>query len=316
MKKTRFSRLAAVSDEVAFTRLIPTETLQHFGFTELPQPSRIWRNRAKTVETRKYKSGSGCEILVQRDKWELLITATLNGKLLFRLGLRDRSLDGGGPRGRKNPLNQFAVTHELANALPHRNFRAAELSVYSYELEEQSPSKELEQFVINPDKLIFPWHRFDPKVFFPIWETAFNSGLAPWQQRHPIKGLAPHFVEAACNLLQELGYNRVEAVPGWYNAALFFEKRMGFHYLNLEHELTARALDQQLSACELRLGTKLSTWQKAWVVALQNVPATYLTGSYSKYWLGGAHWTNSPTSSDYCARLGLDLNPFVATDIP
>ena len=63
-------------------------------------------------------------------------------------------------------------------------------------------------------------------------------------------------------------------------------------------------------------GKPLTAWQKSWIVALQNVPSAYLQGKYQRFYLGGIHWMNSPTNTDYCARLYRDLNSFEAGDIP
>lgn len=323
MKQINGCLIALVSDQAVFARLIPKSVLAQLGFgSEIGNPRRTWRSKDKRIETRKYvgtdTTGGGTTntILISRDGWEVLIRGYRGKELVFRCALRDRGMDGNGMRGGKSPLNPFPVSHELANGLPHRNFKCAELTVYSYDVTDSPIDARLRTFISDPDRFMFPWSKFDPKAFFPLWEAAFASGLAPWQVHHPLRGFAPHFIDAACDLLQELGYHRVEVVPGWYNAAVFFEKRLGFRYVHAEHEAAAQLLHDRVRELNERLPEPLTAWQQSWVVALQNVPAAYLTGSYNRFNLGGIHWLNSPTDTDYCARLYKNLNPFHADDIP
>jgi hypothetical protein len=323
MRQTVGALSAPLGDQAIFARLLPPAALALLGFGENPgNPQRQWWSKDKRVLTRKYVGTvTGGSIVIARDGTELLIRGLLGKEVVFRCAIRDRFQDGRGRRGKNSPLNPFPVTHELANALPHPKFRSAELTVYSYDLSDRPIDPRLKDFICNPDKFMFPWSQFKPDVFFPLWESAYASGLAPWQVHHPLHGFAPHFIGAACELLQELGYHRAEVVPGWYNAVVFFEKRLGFRYLHAEHEAAAQLLHERVDELSVRLsagagGKPLTAWQKSWIVALQNVPSAYLQGKYQRFYLGGMHWINSPTNTDYCARLYRDLNTFEASDIP
>lgn len=321
MKQKTEALIAGLGDQAIFARLVPRSTLALLGFTTTPsKPQRTWHSSQGRIETRKYASttsdGATTAITISRDGWEVVVKGMRGKELIFRCAVRDRGLDGSGPRGTQSPLNPFPVSHQLANALPHRDFRSAELTVYSYDITDSPIDSQLRQFIADPDRFMFPWSQFDPKRFFPLWDAAFASGLAPWQMHHPLRGFAPQCIDSACQLLQELGYHRAEVVPGWYNAAVFFEKRLGFRYLHAEHEAAAQLLHSRVAEMNARLPEPLTAWQQAWVVALQNVPRAYLQGSYKRFDLGSIHWQNSPSNTDYCVRLYKDLNEFCANDIP
>jgi hypothetical protein len=307
------NRLAQVGDQVLVERLLPEDLLRHLGFGSGISGENLRRraswNRQRTIVTRSYKNSLGGSIIVRRDFCEQQIDAFLGETHVVHCAIRDRQFDGLGKLGRLSPLNKFTVNHELANALPHKNFKSAELSVYSWDPAHPLPRLELAKFIANPDSHIYPWRSFNHESFFPLWQEAFESGLAPWQQRPPVKGFAHHFVEAACDLLRQHGYHRAEAVPGWYNAALFFHKKEGFRFLDAGHETTFKLLEQRLAELAARRGTRLPVWQQAWIVALQNIPEAYLH-MVPDLSLEGVHWINSPSGSDYCARLAMDLQEF------
>lgn len=249
-------------------------------------------------------------LIIRRDSHQVCMEGFVGRRVVFRCGIRDRSLDGMGKKGKTSSLNHYPVNHELANALPHPDFRSAELSVYSYDLEQKLPRAQLAKFINDPDSFIFPWKNFRLARFMPLWSEALHSGLAPWQPVPPLKGFAQHFVFAAIELLRKLGYHRVEAVPGWYNAAVFFHHRMNFRFVNLEHEAAFELLERKLAELEEKRACRFNIREKSWIVALQNIPEFYLQHQFPDYYLGGIHWINSPTSSDYCARFCMDLNDF------
>lgn len=314
--RSRFSA-CDITDKQALFELLPSNLLTKLGFSldtnSRARPNKHWTNKDGAVNCRRFTSpNKQVSIIIRRDSHEILIETRLQKRLLIRCGIRDRSLDGRGKHGRQAPLNQFAVNHELANALPHKNFRSAELSVYSYDPDCSPPATDLATFINDPDRFIFPWNKFKFERFSPLWKQAFRSGLAPWQSVPPIKGFAQHFVLRSIEALKQLGYHRAEAVPGWYNAALFFKQRLNFRFINLEHQAAFELLQAKLADLEHRHGKQYDPREQAWIVALQNIPEVYLKSRFADYYLGGIHWLNSPTSSDYCTRLCLDLNQFPA----
>jgi hypothetical protein len=358
--------LMQVPSNEAIERLLPISTIQLLGFygvddlaLRLPRFAPSWRDG---VETEIYmnekeegidEGGKGTPkrsagiIYVRRDGYALQIQAFLAGNRVCEIAIRDRRLDGGGKSGKRSPLNHFTVNHEATNGVCHRDLLVAELSVHSAQPDAYLPEGELRDFITNPDAFIYPWVSvdpkrpgFDPRRFFPLWQQAFESGYAPWQPAPPIQGFAEYFVKGAEGLLKELGYHQVETVPAWYNAAVFFNQRMGYRFLNPSHRDNLKSLEAALAEVRGRLSSSeddcpsFRYGQAAWLVALQNIPQIYLSSpvdtccgvdfahdfdeagpgcyakEYAKYYLGGYFWTNSPSSTDYCARLAKPLNTF------
>jgi hypothetical protein len=342
-----------VSPHDAIDRLIPASAREMLGFGSERLLGAVTEARGITTTT--FSSLSGCRLVVRQDGDALEVVGDNTRELIFRVELRDRRLDGMGKAGTLSPLNHFRVDHEVANGLPHRNFRAAEISVYSYQPDRYMPPGPLRDFITDPDPWMFPWKTFDPEHFFALWLEAFRSGSAPWQPAPPIKHFARYFVNQAHDLLTELGYHRVDSVCGWYNDVTFFLKQ-GYHFVDPGHAANFRLLRHALAELEQRERTRGKkrlqladprTWwvgvqnvrslllhlgqrasgrkrrsefndrHRAWWVALQNVPSLFLSDPASPYfkdfghlYLGGLHWTNSPSSSDYCCRLAKLLNPF------
>jgi hypothetical protein len=129
-------------------------------------------------------------------------------------------------------------------------------------------------------------------------------------------------VERAAALLKELGFHRAEAACGWYNDVIFFQKN-GYRFIDPGHEAYFVLLENRLARLERRQRDRqgpdiqFNDRQRAWWVALQNVPNMYLNHPNSPYfaefghcYLDGLHWLNSPSDSDWCSRMGLELNPF------
>jgi hypothetical protein len=275
------------------------------------------------VERETYFNSAGGRLVIERDGFVLRLEGFRGDRRVFEVAIRDRRLDGMGQHGKTSPLNHFPVNHEATNSLPHPHFRSAELSVYSHHPEQHLADGLLRDFISDPDKYIYPWNRFNPEVFFALWQQAMVSDLAPWQPAPPLRGFAQHFVCASEDLLKKLGYNRAESVPSWYNSALFFSQKMGYEFNNPAYGANFTALQQALaevSECQSSKATNLlplAQRQMSWVVALQNIPSLYLSerdspyyARFGQYWLRGLYWTNSPTTTDSCARLYKTLNEF------
>ncbi len=315
--------LMEVSNLEAIGRLLPDSTLRLLGFDGssdpalLRSPECIWR---EGVDTEIFTNSQGGSVFVRRDGYVLQIQAFLAENKVLEVAIRDRRLDGHGRHGKQSPLNHFAVNDEATNGLIHRQALVAELSVHSGQPATYLQPGPLRDFITDPDQLIYPWSTdnpeercFDPTIFFPLWQEAFDRGYAPWQPALPIKGFARHFVSEAEELLRVLGYHQVETVPAWYNAAVFFNQALEYSFINPSHRDNLRALRRTL----FRLKRDLTYGQKSWIVALQNIPPVYLTDKksiyyeeYGQYYLGGYSWVNSPSSTDHCARLAKPLNEF------
>jgi len=275
------------------------------SFTVMPSVT-----RQGGIETREFHFPSG-RMTIQRDGLELLTEAFQRPagtpgqepeRKVLRCALRDRQLDG---TDRASPLSAFPNTHEATNRLPHPDFKAAELSIYCYDPERYLPAGEMLHFIMNVDEYIYK--RFEPLEFFRLWTRAFAaSNMAPWQPAPPLKGVAQHFVETAGLVLTEKGYNRMDAVCGFYNVAMFFIERMQFAFTYGEHEAAFRALQSGLKQLDERVGRQLNLREQAWVVALQNIPAAFIPEQMRL----GSRWINSPTYTSYVCRLHKELVPF------
>jgi hypothetical protein len=261
------------------------------------------------IERREYVLGSG-KLVISRDGLEMLCEvffqhdAASPERKVLRCALRDRQLDG---TPQASPLSAFPVTHEATNKLPHPDFKVAELSIYCYDPERYLPPSEMLDFIMGVDDYIYK--SFEPITFFRLWSKAFDSSnMAPWQPAPPLKGVAQHFVEAAGIVLTEVGYHRMDAVAGWYNAVCFFVEKMNFQFTYGEHKAAFDALQNSLHQMDVRLGRRLNLREQAWVVALQSIPAQFIPPQLSL----GCRWINTPTYTDYCCRVHRDLNPFPA----
>jgi len=262
---------------------------------------------AAGIEKREYGLHSG-KVVISRDGLEMLceiffqLDATSPERKVLRCALRDRQLDG---TPQVSPLLAFPNTHEATNKLPHPDFKVAELSIYCYDPERYLPKSEMLDFIMGVDDYIYK--NFDPITFFRLWSKAFDSSnLAPWQPAPPLKGVAQHFVEAAGVVLTEVGYHRMDAVAGWYNAVCFFVEKMNFQFTYGEHKAAFDALQSSLEQMDLRLGRRLNLREQAWVVALQSIPAEFIPPQLQLH----CRWINTPTYTDYCCRVHRDLNPF------
>ena len=317
---TRATPLMSVSSIDAIRRLLPTSALELLGFgdgaSQLTVPKPSWE---PGIRTDIFTSLHGGFICVRRDGYALQVLGFLQSEKAFEVGIRDRRLDGNGDFGKQSPLNNFPVHHEQSNGLCAED-QVAELSVYSTQPGSYLPPGALRDFISAPDSIrsrfIYPRSAFDPERFFPLWQQAFDSGRAPWQPSPPIKGLAKHFVQQAELLLMELGYHWVETVPAWFNVAKFFYNVTGYSFADPSHEDNFHALETRLAELSSRLSdseedkVNIPYGQEAWIVALQNIPRRYLLDprslyreQFGKYFLGGYTFINSPSYTDYCARL-------------
>src|SRR5262249_18469863 len=75
-----------------------------------------------------------------------------------------------------------------------------------------------------------------------------------------------------------------------------------------EHKAAFDALEASLERLEARIGRKLNLRERAWVVALQNIPAEFIPAHLNLH----ARWINTPTYTDYVCRIHRDLTPFPA----
>lgn len=219
--------LMTICPREALAKLIPDSGRTALGLYSntrlLSTESTLGGIRTTTFRTSERTGHSA--IYVHQDGYALEIVGKGPGnELIFKVELRDRRLDGMGASGEQSPLNHFTVNHEVANGLAHPMLQAAEISVYSYQTDRYLPSGDLRDFITDPDAWMFPWHKFSPQRFFPLWQQALDSGNAPWQPAPPLKGFALGFINQAAALLSELGYHQVESVCGWYNDVTFFLK--------------------------------------------------------------------------------------------
>jgi len=265
---------------------------------------------ANGIERRDFYLSTG-RMTIERDGIELLCEVffrvvaaegEVTERKVLRCALRDRQLDGS---QEKNPLSTFPNTHEATHKLPHPDFKCAELSIYCYDPEHYLPANEMLDFIMKLDSYLYA--KFDPDVFFPLWGKAFEaSNMAPWQSAPPLKGVAQHFVEKAGDVLAGVGYNRMDAVCGWYNVVLFFTERMKFGFTYGEHEAAFNALAAGIRRLEGELGRTFNAREQAWLVALQSIPSKFIPPHLNI----GVRWINTPTYTDYACRIHKDLVPF------
>ncbi|MBI4533726.1 MAG: hypothetical protein HY711_07240 [Candidatus Melainabacteria bacterium] len=321
----RNSKVMAVSDRDVITKLIDAHVFDTLRLTSLTlegQTIKCATQAGLTLEIpgivsfqrgilRKEFVFPAGRLTIERDGLELLVEVFYRQekdggivveRKVLRCALRDRQLDG---TKETSPLSAFPNTHEATNQLPHPDFKAAELSIYCYDPDRYLPAGEMLDFIMNVDD--FTYKHFEPVRFFQLWTRAFEaSNMAPWQPAPPLKGVAQHFVEAAGPVLAEQGYHRMDAVAGWFNAALFFIERMKFAFTYGEHQAAFNELQRALRQMESRIGRRLNQREQAWVVALQNIPAKFIPDELNL----GCRWINTPTYTDYVCRLHKDLTPF------
>lgn len=251
--------------------------------------------------------GKNGRILVRNDGVRVLVEAWHKEEKILMCAVRDRKLDGSEGT---SPLTFYPNTDPACNRLPGPGFTACELSIYSWDpatfLDGLDVRGALGNFIADPDYYV--WKNFQSEVFFPLWEQAFHIGRGPWQSARPMKGVPQFFVAEAIKFLKELGYNRVDAVPSWFNVARFFE-RYGFKFTYGEHELTYRALSEALAQFSAKENTPLTVLQETWLVSLQNIPESYIPDELRL----PARWSVSHTNT-YWVRMHLDLNPYVAQE--
>lgn len=250
-----------------------------------------------------YKGEKG-SILVRDDGIRVLIEAWWREERILMCALRDRRLDG---TEQSSPLTMYPNHDPACNRLPGPDYLAAELSIYSSDPHTYLGGLDVEgtlgHFIADPDFYI--WKNFEEDVFFPLWEQAFYINRGPWQTARPMKGVPHFFVDGAIDLLKELGYHRVDAVPSWFNVAQFF-KGWDFEFTNGEHDLTYEAIVEGLRHFEEESGLSLLTRpQMSWLVALQNVPESYVPRELKL----PARWPVTHTNT-YWVRMHLNLNEY------
>lgn len=316
------SNIMGIGDRDVVTRLIHPEAFSNFRLADVTVVDsgnfRYTTDTGGTVEVKPIiTSAAGVErrdfvfpsgrLTIERDGLEVLAQLFhRNGveRQVLRCALRDRRLDG---TAETSPLLAFPNTHEATNKLPHPDFRCAELSIYCYDPQRYLPATEMLDFIMKLDDYLYK--RFEPVEFFRLWTKAFEaSNMAPWQPAPPLKGVAQFFVGNAGPLLAEHGYHRMDAVCGWYNVVVFFLGKMGFTFTYGEHKAAFSALEEGLEKLETRIGRKLNLRERAWVVALQNIPAEFIPAHLNLH----ARWINTPTYTDYVCRIHRDLQPFPA----
>jgi hypothetical protein len=315
------SNIMGISDRDVVTRLIHPEAFSKLRLANVTVDGgniRYSNDSGGTIEVKPVITTAGGverrefffplgRLTIERDGLEMLAQLFhRNGdkveRQVLRCALRDRRLDG---TPEASPLSAFPNTHEATNKLPHTDFKCAELSIYCYDPERYLPATEMLDFIMKLDDYLYK--RFEPVEFFRLWTRAFEaSNMAPWQPAPPLKGVAQFFVENAGPLLAEHGYNRMDAVCGWYNVVVFFLAKMGFTFTHGEHKAAFEALEAALEKLEARIGRKLNLRERAWVVALQNIPAEFIPPHLNLH----ARWINTPTYTDYVCRIHRDLTPF------
>lgn len=303
------SKLSQVAPETFLTRLIAPSVFSLLGLSNpLPEPE---KNDSADVITYTYKTKEG-HITYRNDGVRVLVEAKLGDKPILRCALRDRQLDGS---EKSSPLTIFPNTDPACNRLPGPDFLAAELSIYSWDPNSYLDGLDVEgtvgHFIADPD--FYVWKKFDAAVFFKLWEQAFYLGRAPWQTAKPMSGVPAFFVEQAAKLLKEIGYHRLDAVPSWFNVARFFE-RLGFSFTYGEHELAYAGLVEGLRSftAKGKNGKNgLSRSQEAWVVALQNVPESFIPETLRL----PARWPVTHTNM-YWVRMHMDLNAYQTPSAP
>ena len=322
---TQNSKAMDITDHDVIQRLIHPDVFRKLAVTDISVEGVILGCRsdasgelkvapiitwARGIERKDWIFPNG-RLTIERDGLEMLsevfhrgqdASGTTIERKVLRCAVRDRQLDG---TELTSPLCGFPNTHEATNKLPHPDFKAAELSIYCYDPERYLGQSEMLDFIMKLDDYLYK--RFEPVEFFRLWKKAFEaSNMAPWQPAPPLKGVAQHFVEAAGVVLTEVGYHRMDAVCGWYNVVMFFIEKMGFVFTYGEHKAAFSALQDGLRRLEEKVGRKLNLRERAWVVALQNIPATFIPELLNLH----ARWINTPTYTNYVCRIHKDLNPF------
>lgn len=275
-----------------------------FELINLPTPLKKNRGSKKSGITSFRFKGEKGSILVRNDGIRVLIEAWYKTDRILMCALRDRRLDG---TDFSSPLTVYPNHDPACNRLPGPDYLAAELSIYSSDpltyLGGLDEIGTLGHFIADPDYYV--WKNFQEDVFFPLWEQAFYINRGPWQTARPMKGVPHFFVESAIELLSELGYHRVDAVPSWYNVAQFF-KTWNFEFTNGEHDLTYEGITEGLRHFERENGDSVLTRsQMSWLVALQNIPESYVPKELKL----PARWPVSHTNT-YWVRMHLNLNPY------
>lgn len=265
-------------------------------------------SEADDVRSTTYHGSKG-HLLVRNDGIRVLIEGWFGEKLILRCALRDRQLDG---TSKSSPLTVFPNTDPACNRLPAPDFLACELSIYSWDpatyLDGLDVEGTLGHFIADPDYYV--WREYDPETFMALWTQAFFLGRAPWQVARPMSGVPRFFVKHAIKLLTEIGYNRVDAVPSWFNVAKFF-KQLGFKFTYGEHELSYEgiAAGLKLFASQRGDGEKrlrpITSPQEAWLVALQNIPTEDIPEALRL----PSRWPVTHTNQ-YWVRMHLDLNKY------
>jgi hypothetical protein len=275
-----------------------------FALAEISLPLADPETAEKDGVTSYAYGGKAGRILVRNDGIRVLVEAWHKGEKILMCAIRDRKLDG--TEG-TSPLTFYPNVDPACNRLPASDFKACEISIYSWNpetfLDGLATGGTLGNFIADPDYYV--WKNFQPADFFPLWEQAFHIGRGPWQSARPMKGVPQFFVKETIKLLRELGYHRVDAVPSWYNVARFFE-RLNFRFTYGEHELAYNALSQGLAEfASANGGSPLTVLQETWLVVLQNIPESHIPDELKL----AARWPVTHTNS-YWVRMHLDLNPY------
>src|SRR5579883_1475276 len=235
------TKIAMVPPGQFISRLIHPSVLAAAEISNpLPEPE---KSESAGVVSYTYKGKSG-RLLMRNDGVRVLVEAWHKESKILMCSIRDRKLDG---TDKSSPLTFYPNIDPACNRLPAPDFTACELSIYSWDpstlLDGVTVEGALGHFIADPD--FYVWKNFRPSMFFSLWEQAFHIGRGPWQSARPMKGVPQFFVAEAIKLLKELGYNRVDAVPSWFNVARFFE-RYGFRFTYGEHEVMYNTLSQAL----------------------------------------------------------------------
>ncbi|GEM_PF-1710933 len=293
------SKLCQADSGQLLSQLIHPSVFSLLGLsTPLPAPE---NNETPDVLTLTYRGSNG-NIVVRNDGIRLLIEAFLGAVPVLRCALRDRQLDG---TEAGSALTFFPNTDPACNRLPAPGTLAAELSIYSWDPNTYLAGLDVEgtvgHFIADPDHYI--WKNFDPDTFFKLWEQVFFVGRAPWQTARPMSGVATYFVKQSISFLKGLGYHRLDAVPSWFNVARFL-KKLGFKFTYGEHEQAYDAIVRGFKGFP-----SLDHSQQSWLVALQNVPESYLPADLKL----PARWPVTHTNM-YWVRMHVDLNPIPVPD--
>jgi len=297
------SKLSLVPVDRILSRLIHPSVFELTGIVLSEAEPVMLETDGVVSHTYTSADGKG-RILVRNDGIRVLMEGWYKEDKILMCAIRDRQLDG---TEESSPLTFYPNRDPACNRLPGPGFLACELSIYSWDPHTYLDGLDIEgtlgHFIADPDHYV--WKHFDPGVFFPLWEQAFHIGRGPWQSARPMKGVPQFFVENAIKVLTELGYNRVDAVPSWFNVARFFEP-YGFRFTYGEHELMYQGLCEGLKRFADREGrSNLTRPQESWLVSLQNLPDAYIPEELKL----PARWPVTHTNT-YWIRMHLDLNPY------